>query len=203
MLRVCFPGARWESRAAFRLTDGLRFDWQERPLQHAAPLLGEVLKLGHDAVEFVNERTRSRFAKNINQSAVIPQRAVLAAAEAGENGVAFHAIVRENFAGVGQFVRGGNKPDVFGLVRDFFNVSALSLAPIPLFAGDFVGIRTAIDDARDAITKFFADFVEARKAALVFDSVVQQRRDDFILAATVLNDDGGNSEQMTYVGLAR
>ena len=122
-----------------------------------------MLKLGHDAVEFVNERTRSRSAKNINQSAVIPQGAVLAAAEAVENGVALQAIVRKNFAGIGQFVRSGNEPDVFGLMRDFFNVSALPLAPIPFFAGDFVGIRTAIDDARDAFPKLFADFVEARR----------------------------------------
>ncbi len=165
-------------------------------------LLGEVLKLGHDVVEFVNERTRSRLAKNINQSAVIPERAVLAAAEAVENGVAFHAIVRKNFAGIGQFVCSGNEADVFGLMRDFFNVSALPLAPIRFFTGDFVGIRAAIDDARDAITKFFADFIEARKATLVLDGVVQQRSDDFVFTAAMLNDNGGNAEQMTYVGLA-
>jgi len=66
--------------------------------------------------------------------------------------------------------------------------------PNPVFRRRLRRIRTAIDDARDAFPKLFADFVEARKAALVFDSVVQQSRDDFILAATVLNDDGGNSE---------
>ena len=119
-----------------------------------------------------------------------------------EDSIAFHTIVRKNFAGVGQFVRGGNQPDIFGFVCDPFNVGALSFTPFAFFAGDFVGIRAAIDDARDAIAEFVADFVEAREAALVFDGVMQKRGDGFVFTAAVLNDDGRNTEQVPHVRLA-
>jgi len=52
------------------------------------------------------------------------------------------------------------------------------------------------------VAKFFANFIEAREAALVFDSIMQQRGDDFIFAAAVLNDDGRNAEQVADIGLA-
>jgi len=119
-----------------------------------------------------------------------------------ENGVAFRAIVGEDFAGVGQLVGGGDEANVFRFVRDLFDVGALSLAPFAFFTGDFVRIRAAIDDARYAVAEFFSNFVEAREAALVLDGIVQQRGDDFVFAATMLNDDGGNAEQVANVGLA-
>src|SRR5438445_3264531 len=161
-----------------------------------------MFEFRHNAVEFVDKRAGASLAKNIHKRAVVPERALLAAGEAVEDGVAFHAIVGENFAGVGQFVGSRNEPDIFGLVRDFFDVSALPLAPIPFFTGDFVGIRAAIDDARDAFAEFFADFVETREAALVLDGIVQKRGDHFIFAAAVLNDDGGNAKQVTDIWLA-
>ena len=87
-------------------------------------------------------------------------------------------------------------------MRDLFDVSALSFAPIPFFTRDFVRIRAAIDDARDAIAKFFADFIETGEAALVFDSIMQQCRDDFVFATPMLNDDGRDAEQVADIGLA-
>ena len=161
-----------------------------------------MFEFRHNAVEFVDERARSSFAENIDQRAIVPERAVLAAGEAVEDGVAFGAVVGEDFAGVGQFVSGGNEPDVFGLVRDLFDVGALSFAPFAFFSGDFVRIRAAVDDARDDAAEFFADFVEARETALVFGGIMQQRRDDFIFTAAVLNDDGRNAEQMADIRLA-
>ena len=50
--------------------------------------------------------------------------------------------------------------------------------------------------------EFLTDFIEAREAALVFDGIVQQRRDDFVFTAAVLNDDGCNAEQVANIGLA-
>src|SRR5258708_39242052 len=87
-------------------------------------------------------------------------------------------------------------------MRDLLDVGALSFAPIPFFTGDFVRIRAAINDARDAIAEFFADFIEARQAALVLDGVMQKRRDNFIFSAAVVNDDGGNTEQVADIRLA-
>ena len=87
-------------------------------------------------------------------------------------------------------------------MRDFFDVSALSFAPFAFFTGNLVGIRAAIDDARDAVAEFFADFIEAREATPVFDGVVQQCSDGFVFTAAVLNDDGGNAEQVANVRLA-
>ena len=46
-------------------------------------------------------------------------------------------------------------------------------------------IRAAVDDMRDAAAEFFADFVEAREAALVFNGIMQQRRDDFVFAGSL------------------
>jgi hypothetical protein len=87
-------------------------------------------------------------------------------------------------------------------VRNLFDVSALSFAPIPLFTGDFVRIRAAVDDARDALSEFLADFIESREPALVLNSIMKQRRNNFIFAAAMLNDDGGDTEQVANVGLA-
>jgi len=87
-------------------------------------------------------------------------------------------------------------------MRDLFDVGAFSFAPFPFFAGDFVRIRAAVDDMRNAAAEFFADFIEAREAALVFDGIMQQRRDDFIFTAAVLNDDGRNTEQVADIRLA-
>ena len=153
----------------------------------------ERLEFGDDTVEFVDERAGARLAKYIDQRSVIPESAFLAAGEPAEDGIAFHSVVGEDFAGVGQFVGGGDEPDVFRLVRDFFDIGALSFAPFAFFAGNFVGIRAAIDNARHAVAEFFADFVEARQAALVFDGIVQQRGDDFVFAPAVLNDDSRNA----------
>src|SRR5207302_3984616 len=99
-------------------------------------------------------------------------------------------------------VRGRNKPHIIRLVGDFFDVGALPFAPFAFLTARFVGIRAAIDDARDALAEFVADFVEAREAALVFDRVMQQRGDDFVFAAAVLNDDSRNTKQVADVGLA-
>src|SRR5260370_2963762 len=167
-----------------------------------ADLFGEGFELRDDAVEFVDERVCARLAEDIHQRAVVPERAVLAAGEAVEDGIAFDAIVGENFAGVGKFVGGGNEADIFRFMRDLFDVGALSFAPIPFFAGDFVRIRAAVDDARDTIAEFFTDFIEAREAALVLDGVMQKRRDDFIFSAAVLNDDGRDAKQVADVRLA-
>ena len=155
-----------------------------------------------DAVKFVDERVGASFAEYIYQGTVIPESALLAAAEAVEHGVAFNAVVGENFAGVGQFVGGRYEADVFRRLRDLFDVSAFSFAPFALFTGDFVRIRAAVDDARDAVAEFFANFVEAREAALVFDGIVQQSGDDFVFTAAMLNDDGRNTEQVADVRLA-
>src|ERR1700704_166564 len=87
-------------------------------------------------------------------------------------------------------------------MRDLFDVSALSFAPFPFLAGDFVRIRAAIDDARDAVAEFFADFVKPREAALVFDGIMNQRGDDFVFPAAVLNDDSRNAEQVADIRLA-
>jgi len=87
-------------------------------------------------------------------------------------------------------------------VRDFFNVGALSFVPIPFFTGDFVGICAAINDARDTVSEFLADFIETGKAALVLDGVVQQCSDDFVFSTAMLNDDGRNPEQVADVGMA-
>ena len=85
---------------------------------------------------------------------------------------------------------------------DLFDVGAFSFAPFPFFTRDFVRIRTAVDDMRDAAAEFFADFIEAREAALIFDGIMQQRRDDLIFTAAVLNDDGRNAEQVADIRLA-
>jgi len=155
-----------------------------------------------DAVKFVDERVGASFAEYIYQGTVIPESALLAAAEAVEHGVAFNAVVGENFAGVGQFVSGGDEPDVGEFVRDLFDVGALSFAPIPFLARGFVRIRAAIDDARDAFAEFLTDFVETWETALVFNGIVQKRGDHFILAAAVLNDDGSDAKQVAYIRLA-
>jgi hypothetical protein len=176
--------------------------WFEAQSKNDWRLLGEGFEFCHHAVEFVDERIRSRLAENIDQCAVVPERALLAASEAAENEIAFCAIVGEDFPGVGQFVGGGNEPDVFGRVRDLLDVGALSFTPFPFFTGDFVRIGAAIDDARDAFAEFFADFIEAREAALILDGIVQKGGDDFVFAAAVLNDDGRNTEQVTDIRLA-
>jgi hypothetical protein len=92
--------------------------------------------------------------------------------------------------------------DVGGLVSHLGDVGALSFVPIAFFAGYFIGIRAAIDDTRHAFTEFFANFIEAGEAALVLHGIVQQRRDDFILAAAMLNHDSRDAKQMADVGLA-
>ena len=137
------------------------------------PLLGEVLEFRDHAVEFVDERAGASFAEYIDQGTVIPESALLSATEPFEDGVALHAIVGKNFAGISQFVSGGNQPDVFEFVRHLFDVGALPFAPIPFFTGDFIRVRAAIDDARDAFAKFFANFIESREATLVFHGIVQ------------------------------
>ena len=87
-------------------------------------------------------------------------------------------------------------------MRDLLDVGAFPFAPFLFFTGDFVGIRAAIDDERDAAAEFFADFIEARETALVFDGIMQQRRDDFIFTAAVLNDDRRNAKQVADIRLA-
>jgi hypothetical protein len=161
-----------------------------------------VFEFGHDAVELVDEGTRTCLVEYVDHLTVVPQRAVLAAGKAVEDGIAFHVIIRENFASVGQFVRGGDEPDIIGLMRNLLDVGAFSFAPVPFFAGDFIRIGAAIDDARDADAEFLADFVEAREATLILDGIMQQRRDDFVFTAAMLNDDGRNAEQVADVWLA-
>src|SRR6266404_2344828 len=100
-----------------------------------------MFEFGDDAVEFVDQRTRASFAEYIDQRTVIPERAVFASAEPVKDSIAFRTIIGKNFAGVGQFVSGGNQPDVFEFVSDLFDVSALSFAPFPFLTGSFVGIR--------------------------------------------------------------
>jgi hypothetical protein len=141
-------------------------------------------------------------AENIDQRSVIPERAFPAALEAGEHRVAFHAIVGENLARVSEFVGSGNQLDVSALVSHLGDVSAFSLVPVAFFAGNFIGIRATIYDARHAFAEFFANFIEAREAALVLNGIVQQRGDHFVFAAAVLNHDGRDTEQMADVGLA-
>ena len=87
-------------------------------------------------------------------------------------------------------------------MRDLFDLGTFSFAPFPFLAGNFVRIRAAVDDMRDAAAELFADFIEAREAALIFYGIMQQRRDDFIFTAAVLNDDGRNAEQVTDIWLA-
>ncbi len=164
--------------------------------------LGQGLELRNDAVELLNERIASRLPKNIHQSAVIPERSLLAAGEAVEDSVAFEAIIGEDFAGVGEFVRGGDQVDIGRLVDQPGDVFALAFVPFALLAGNFVRVGTAVDDTRDVPAKFSADFVEAREAALVLDGVMQECGDDFVFAAAMLNDDGGDSEQMADIRLA-
>ena len=119
---------------------------------------------------------------------------MFATLKAAEDGVALKTKVGENLAGVGELIGGRNEADVLGLVRDLLDVGALSFAPFPFFAGCFVGIRAAIDDSRDAFAEFFPDFVEAGQAALVFNGIVQERRDDFIFTAAMVDDDRGDAE---------
>jgi len=40
---------------------------------------------------------------------------------------------------------------------------------------------------------FSRNFVEAREAALILDGIMQQRGDDFVFTAAMLNDDGRNA----------
>src|SRR5882762_2446203 len=75
-------------------------------------LLGEGFEFRYNAVEFVDECVRAGSAEYIDERAVVPERAVLAPGEAAEDGIAFHAIIGEDLAGVGQFVGGGNEADV-------------------------------------------------------------------------------------------
>jgi hypothetical protein len=49
---------------------------------------------------------------------------------------------------------------------------------------------------RYTLAEFFANFVEARKTALIFHGVMKQRRDGHFFVAAILNYDGSHAEEV-------
>jgi len=105
-----------------------------------------------------------------------------------EDGVAFGAIVGEDFRGRWPVCRRRKRAVRHRVRARPSRCRRAFLSPhFPFFfAGDFVRIRAAVDDTRDAVAEFFADFIEGAggRPGLPRPSW-QQRGDDFIFAAAV------------------
>ena len=62
------------------------------------------------------------------------------------------------------------------------------------------GIGAVLDDAGDGVAEAAADVLEPRPPALVLRRVVQQRGDGLVLGAAVVEDDGGDREEVGQIG---
>ena len=102
-----------------------------------------------------------------------------------------------------QLVAGGDEQHVgAGLAGEVGQVPLPALAPgrAPL-AGDGSGVGAAQDDAGDVVAEGVADLAFDRCAVVaVLDGVVQQAGDRGVLAAAVLEHDGGDGHEVGEVG---
>src|SRR5918998_1058547 len=65
--------------------------------------------------------------------------------------------------------------------------------------GNNVRVRSAVHDIGNRITEATPDLLSGGRPALVFDSVVQEGGDHFVLRTTVLPYDGGDGQQVRHV----
>src|SRR6266540_6866995 len=79
-------------------------------------------------------------------------------------------------------------------------LDVLLLARTPGRLRHDVGVAAARDDLRHVVAEAGADVDQALGPALVFDRVVEERRDRLLLAASVFQHERGNAEQMGHVG---
>ena len=73
-------------------------------------------------------------------------------------------------------------------------------ALVPRWFGRLIGIGQPIDDEGDVLAEALPNFLARFCAALIFNGIMQQRRDHFVFRAAVLDDDRRHREQMSDVG---
>ena len=138
------------------------------------------------------------FAELVYQCAVIPERPLLFAGKAVEDFVSLDTQVVKGFARVGEFVRRGDQAYIAGFGCNALDVGTFALHPRRL--GLSIRIGAALNNVSDALAKLPTNFAETRQATLVLDCVVQQGGDGHFFVAPVLDDYGGDTEEMADVG---
>jgi hypothetical protein len=160
--------------------------------------VGQRAHLGDDAAQLVGESARTELAEDGDEGPVVPELIVGTGVETGPHVGPLDAQVGDGGASVVELVGGGDEAHLRWSVTQVGEVGFLARAPRRL-RGD-VGVRAGRDDGGDGGAEAAANGGERAGAALVFDGVVEQGRDREILAAAVLEHQGGDGEEVGDVG---
>src|SRR6266545_7975401 len=157
----------------------------------------DLLELADHAVELVHERAPADLAEGVHERAVIPE-VIRVGIEPSPQFLPHQAVVEEHRARVVNLVRERDAHDLRRCRREMLDV--LLLARTPGRLRHDVGVAAARDDLRHVVAEAGADVDQTLGPALVFDRVVEKRRDRLLLAASVFQHERGNAEQMGHVG---
>src|SRR6266511_2247614 len=157
----------------------------------------DLLELADHAVELVHERAPADLAEGVHERAVIPE-VIRVGIEPSPQFLPHHPVVEEHRARVVNLVRERDAHDLRRCRREMLDV--LLLARTPGRLRHDVGVAAARDDLRHVVAEAGADVDQALGPALVFDRVVEERRDRLLLAASGFQHERGNAEQMGHVG---
>ncbi len=144
-------------------------------------------------------------AKDFQELVEIPELLILPTLKAIEDFEADIPEIIQNCFCVVELVGGGDEQDVVGLVAQPHNVVGFALPIRFLFAGvlcECVGKRC--DHAGHVETEALLNFAQARRAAVVFNGVVQQGGDHHVLchgdaAAGFAHHQRGHADQVRHV----
>ena len=155
-------------------------------------------QFGDDAIEFLDERIATGAAKRSDQFAVIPKRPDLLTGKSFEHRITVHAKFEQRFPSVGEFIGRRDEPNLLVFAGYACNIVALSIEPGSLWLR--VGVGAAIDDVLNPFAEFLPYFAQARKSTLILHRIVKKGGDGHIFIASVLDDDGSNSQQVSDIG---
>ncbi len=158
------------------------------------------LQLGDDAAEFFDKRVVSCFAEFVHERPVIPESSLFFPRESIKDCVAMRSDIVQRFSHVRELVRRGDQTHFRRFACQARDVGAFALHPWRFRFG--VGIGAPVDDVRDALAEFSANFAKALYAALVFHGVVKQCGDSHFFVATILDHNGRDTKKMPDVGTA-
>jgi hypothetical protein len=159
--------------------------------------LCERFELADDAVELVEQRGVAMGAQDVGDAAEIPERAGLAAGETVPDERADLPMVFERRTGVVQFVGRSDEPDA--------GRGGAKMIEKGLFAGlprrldRLIGVAAGADEIGDRVAEATTDFGERGGASLVFDGVMQQGGDGFVLAAAMFQNERSHGKKVRDV----
>ena len=106
-------------------------------------------------------------------------------------------VVAQHRPRVVQLVGHRHQQRVLADLAEVVDIALLAFEPRRL--GHLVGVAALLDDARDVLAEVGADLLQRRRAALVFDRVVQQRGDGLVLGAPVVDHQARHRQQMADI----